>query len=58
MESDLPFLKRDLDAPQVRNAYLRSYLRRLGGTIRRNYFDQAVDALVQAELEMRAEAGR
>ena len=58
VESDLPFLKRDLDAPQVRNAYLRSYLRRLGGTIRRNYFDQAVDALVQAELEMRAEAGR
>lgn len=58
VESDLPFLKRDLDAPQVRNAYLRSYLRRLGGSIRRNYFDQAVDALVQAELEMRAEAGR
>lgn len=58
VESDLPFLKRDLDAPQVRNAYLRSYLRRLGGTIRRNYFDQAVDALVQAELEMRLEAGR
>lgn len=58
VESDLPFLKRELDTPQVRNAYLRSYLRRLGATIRRNYFDQAVDALVQVELELRTEAGR
>ncbi len=54
VESDLPFLKRELDTPQVRGAYLRSYLRRLGGTIRRNYFEQAVEALVQAEIELRA----
>ncbi|MFZ5638009.1 MAG: DUF6875 domain-containing protein [Pseudomonadota bacterium] len=53
VESDLPFLKREIDAPQVRGSYLRSYLRRLGGSIRRNYFDQAVDALVEAEMEMR-----
>ncbi len=57
VESDLPFLKRELDAPQVRGAYLRSYLRRLGGTIRRNYFEQAVEALVQAEIELRACSG-
>ncbi len=54
VESDLPFLKRGLDTPQVRGAYLRSYLRRLGGTIRRNYFEQALEALVQAEIELRA----
>lgn len=53
VESDLPFLKREIDSPQVRGAYLRSYLRRLGGSIRRNYFDQAVDALVEAEMEAR-----
>ncbi len=54
VESDLPFLKRELDTPQVRSAYLRSYLRRLSGTIRRNYFEQALEALVQAEIELRA----
>ncbi len=53
VESDLPFLKRDLDAPEVRISYLRSYLHQLGGSIRRNYFDQAVDALVNAEIELR-----
>lgn len=53
VESDLPFLKRELDPPQVRSSYLRSYLRRLGGSIRRNYFDQAVEALVDAEFERR-----
>jgi hypothetical protein len=58
VESDLPFLKRECDAPEVRIAYLRSYLRRLGASIRRNYFDQAVDALVNAEIEQRANAGK
>jgi hypothetical protein len=53
VESDLPFMKREEDAPSVRIAYLRSYLRQLGTTIRRNYFDQAVDALVSAEIEFR-----
>ncbi len=53
VESDLPFMKRDEDVPNVRIAYLRSYLRQLGTTIRRNYFDQAVDALVNAEIESR-----
>jgi hypothetical protein len=53
VESDLPFMKREEDVPSVRIAYLRSYLRQLGTTIRRNYFDQAVDALVNAEIESR-----
>jgi hypothetical protein len=56
VESDLPFLKRDLDTPEVRISYLRSYLHQLGGTIRRNYFDQAVDALINAEIELRGAA--
>ena len=56
VESDLPFLKRECDQPEVRISYLRSYLRRLGAGIRRNYFDQAVDALVDAEIELRAHA--
>ncbi|HEV8692909.1 MAG TPA: NAD(P)/FAD-dependent oxidoreductase [Lysobacter sp.] len=54
VETDLPFLRRSLDEPEVRVAYLRSYLRRLGGTVRRNSFDQAVAALVEAELELQS----
>ena len=53
VESDLPFMKRDTDTPEVRISYLRSYLRRLGASIRRNYFDQAMDALIEAEIELR-----
>lgn len=56
VESDLPFLKRIVDRPDIRASYLRSYLRRLGANIRRNYFDQAVEALVDAELELRSRA--
>lgn len=52
VETDLPFLRRHIDEPGVRAAYLRSYLRRLGGTVRRNYFDQAVTALVETEREL------
>lgn len=54
VETDLPFLRRSIDEPQTRVAYLRSYLRRLGGTVRRNSFDQAVAALVEAELELQS----
>ncbi len=56
VESDLPFMKRDVDRPEVRISYLRSYLRQLGTSIRRTYFDQAVDALVVAEIEQRSQA--
>lgn len=52
VETDLPFLRRPTDPPQVRALYLRSYLRRLGTSVRKIYFDQAVAALVEAELEL------
>ncbi|WP_460764519.1 FAD-dependent oxidoreductase [Lysobacter fragariae] len=52
VETDLPFLRRYIDEPQVRISFLRSYLRRLGGSVRKNFFDQAVAALVEAELEL------
>lgn len=48
VESDLPFLRRTIDEPNVRASYLRSYLRRLGSTIRAKYLDQAVTALADA----------
>jgi len=48
VESDLPFLRRSIDAPSVRASYLRSYLRRLGSTVRAKYLDQAVTALAEA----------
>ncbi len=54
VESDLPFLKRENDKPEVRISYLRSYLRQLGTSLRRNFFDQALDALVDAEIQLRA----
>ena len=58
VETDLPFLRRCIDEPHLRVAYLRSYLRRLGGAVRRSYFDQAVVALVEAELELQSTASR
>jgi hypothetical protein len=48
VESDLPFLRRTLDEPSIRASYLRSYLRRLGSTVRAKYLDQAVTALADA----------
>lgn len=56
VESDLPFLRREIDAPETRAAYLRSYLRRLGPNLRRNNFEQAIEALVEAELQLRLAA--
>lgn len=54
VESDLPFLRRSIDPPHVRGQYLRSYLRLLGATMRDGYFEQAIMALVEAEMQMRA----
>jgi hypothetical protein len=53
VESDLPFLRRSMDDPALRASYLRSYLRLLGGSLKRNYFEQALEALVDAEIELR-----
>ncbi len=52
VETDLPFLRRDIDAPEVRTKFLRAYLRRLGSSVRRSNFDQAIAALVDAELQV------
>ncbi len=57
VESDLPFLSRDLDTPALRSMYLRAYLRRLGSEAGLKNFDQAVEALVNAEIEHRAFGG-
>jgi hypothetical protein len=56
VESDLPFLRRSIDPPGMRAAFVRSYLRRLGSTVSRNSFSQAIDALVEAEFELRRAA--
>lgn len=53
VETDLPFLRRDLDPPQTRVAFLRSYLRRLGGVMSRNNFDTAIESLLKAEMQAR-----
>ncbi len=53
VESDLPFLRRSMDDPALRASYLRSYLRLLGSSLKRNYFEQALEALVDAEIELR-----
>jgi len=57
VETDLPFLTRSLDPPAMRASFMRSYLRRLGATVSRNSFGQAIEGLVTAELELRTAAG-
>lgn len=53
VESDLPFLERSEDPPGARVGFLRSYLRRLGGKVSERKLDVAIDALIEAELELR-----
>lgn len=57
VETDLPFLRRPSDPPERRAAYARAYLRQLGSSVTRNNFEQAVEILVEAELQVRAAAG-
>lgn len=57
VETDLPFLRRPSDPPERRAAYARAYLRQLGSRTTRNNFEQAVDILVEAELQLRATRG-
>lgn len=54
VETDLPFLRRPSDPPARRAAYARAYLRQLGSRVTRNNFEQAVEILVEAELQLRA----
>ena len=50
VESDLAFLNRDFYSPSLRVAYLRSYLFRLGGKLSQLKFNEALDALISAEV--------
>jgi hypothetical protein len=53
VESDLPFLVRE-DAPaKDRSLFLRSYLARMGSHLSATRFDQVLDSLVSAEIEVR-----
>jgi hypothetical protein len=52
VESDLSFLIRKFYSPQLRSSFLRSYLFRLGGTLSQYKFNEALDGLVGAEVEM------
>ncbi|QWP77560.1 hypothetical protein J5226_03895 [Lysobacter sp. K5869] len=56
VESDLPFMTRDQYSPQERAAFLRSYLYRLGGSLKPVKFNDALEKLIVAEVSMRAPA--
>jgi hypothetical protein len=51
VDSDLPFLLRYVYAPEARASFLRSYLFRLAGTLGQARFDQALDGVIEAEIE-------
>lgn len=55
VDSDLPFLRRSIDPPGLRSAYLRSFLRRLGSVVSRSMFETAIESLVDAELQLRSQ---
>lgn len=52
VDSDLPFLLRYVYAPAERSSFLRSYLYRLAGTLGQAKFDQALDGVIEAEIEL------
>ena len=52
VESDLPFLMRESYPPQERSAFLRSYLSRVGGNLSPAKFEQVLDRLIAAEIEL------
>lgn len=51
VDSDLPFLMRDNDSPEVRIGFLRSYLLTLSRSLTNQKLMAAVEALIAAELE-------
>ncbi len=51
VDSDLPFLMRDEDSPDVRIGFLRSYLLTLARSLTNQKLMAAVEALIAAELE-------
>lgn len=54
MESDLPFMTRDQYSDGERAAFLRSYLYRLGSSLKPSKFDEALERLIDAKVAMRA----
>jgi hypothetical protein len=53
VESDLPFLTRQIDSPGRRVLFLKAYLRRLAGDLSEKQMDQMIEALVMAMIEDR-----
>lgn len=51
VESDLPFLTRQIDSPGRRVVFLKAYLRRLAGDISEKQMDLMIESLVQAMIE-------
>lgn len=56
VESDLPFLARDTYPAEERASFLRSYLFRLGGALSEGKFNEAVAALIAAEVALLSSA--
>ncbi|WP_139236564.1 DUF6875 domain-containing protein [Rugamonas rubra] len=54
VDSDLPFLLRDGYPAEARAAFLRAYLYRLAGSLAPAKLEQAIDGVVEAEIERRA----
>lgn len=54
VDSDLPFLQRANLPAQERASFLRAYLFRLAGSLNAARFDQALNGLIDAEIEKRA----
>lgn len=57
VDSDLPFLAREDYPPALRTTFLRTYLARLGSLLPPGKFDEAVNAVVEAEIEHRLQQG-
>jgi hypothetical protein len=53
VDSDLPFLMRADYPAEERAAFLRAYLSRLAGDLSPNKFAEALDAIIEAEIEKR-----
>lgn len=54
--SDLPFMIRDQYSNSERAAFLRSYLYRLGGSLKPSKFNEVLEKLIVTEVAMRATA--
>lgn len=55
VESDLPFLMRESYPARERSSFLRSYLSRIGKSLNPAKFNQVLDRLIAAEIELWSE---